>query len=159
MWWNFVIKVDKNLSQGLSVTLYFVNTWGCVCRRMNSTLSSELLAERERGRDVGEGREEAVPRRPAEGGGDDGQEQVQRGRAEGGAGGVRGQEHALLRSHLCTQHARWVGRRCPLFKSKVALYRDTGSADPGSAAIFVSVSVSEIHILCIALAKDTFSFY
>ena len=42
---------------------------------------------------------------------------------------------------------------------KVALYRDTGSADPGSAAIFGSVSVSEIHILCIALAKDTFSLY
>ena len=42
---------------------------------------------------------------------------------------------------------------------KVVLYRDTGSVDPGSGPIFGSVSGSEIHILGIAYAKDTFSLY
>ena len=43
--------------------------------------------------------------------------------------------------------------------TKVVLYRDTGSADPGSGPILGSVSGSEIHILGIAYAKDTFSLY
>ena len=42
---------------------------------------------------------------------------------------------------------------------KVVLYRDTGSVDPGSGPILGSVSGSEIHILGIAYAKDTFSLY
>ena len=42
---------------------------------------------------------------------------------------------------------------------KVVLYRDTGSVDPGSGPIFGSVSGSEIHILGIAYAKDTFFLY
>ena len=45
------------------------------------------------------------------------------------------------------------------FADKVVLYRDTGSVDPGSGPIFGSVSGSEIHILGIAYAKDTFSLY
>ena len=43
--------------------------------------------------------------------------------------------------------------------TKVVLYRETGSVDPGSGPIFGSVSGSEIHILGIAYAKDTFSLY
>ena len=43
--------------------------------------------------------------------------------------------------------------------NKVVLYRDTGSVHPGSGPIFGSVSGSEIHILGIAYAKDTFSLY
>ena len=39
---------------------------------------------------------------------------------------------------------------------KVVLYRDTGSVYPGSGPIIGSVSGSEIHILGIAHAKDTF---
>ena len=46
-----------------------------------------------------------------------------------------------------------------LITFKVVLYRDTGSVDPGSGAIFGSVSGSEIHILGISDAKDTFSLY
>ena len=46
----------------------------------------------------------------------------------------------------------------PLY-CKVVLYRDTGSVNPGSGPILGSVSVSEIHILGIAYAKDTFSLY
>ena len=41
----------------------------------------------------------------------------------------------------------------------VVLYRDTGSVDSGLGPIFGSVSGSEIHILGIAYAKDTFSLY
>ena len=44
-------------------------------------------------------------------------------------------------------------------QNKVVLYRDTGSVDPGSGPIFGSVSGSEIHILGIAYAKDTFYLY
>ena len=47
-------------------------------------------------------------------------------------------------------------RACDVL-SKVVLYRDTSSVDPGSEPIFGSVSGSEIHILGIAYAKDTFS--
>ena len=43
--------------------------------------------------------------------------------------------------------------------SKVVRYRDTGSVDPGSGLIFGSVSGSEIQILGIAYAKDTFCLY
>ena len=43
-----------------------------------------------------------------------------------------------------------------LVVGKVVLYRDTGSVDPGSGPIFGSASGSEIHILGIAYAKDTF---
>ena len=43
--------------------------------------------------------------------------------------------------------------------TKVVLYRDTGSVDPGSEPIFGSLSGSEIHILGITYAKDTFSLY
>ena len=46
---------------------------------------------------------------------------------------------------------------CP--QNKVVLYRDTGSVDPGSGPIFGSVSGSEIQILGIAYAKDTFCLY
>ena len=42
---------------------------------------------------------------------------------------------------------------------KVVLCRDTGSVDPGSGPIFGSVSGSEIQILVIAYAKDTFCLY
>ena len=43
--------------------------------------------------------------------------------------------------------------------TKVVLYRDTGSVDPGSGHVFGSVSGSEIHILGVTHAKDTFSLY
>ena len=46
-----------------------------------------------------------------------------------------------------------------LLVDEVVLYRDTGSVDPGSGPIFGSVSGSEIQILGIACAKDTFSLY
>ena len=39
---------------------------------------------------------------------------------------------------------------------KVVLYRDTGSAEPGSGPIFGSVSGLESQFLGIARAKDTF---
>ena len=42
---------------------------------------------------------------------------------------------------------------------KIVLYRDTGSVDPGSGPILGSVSGSEIHILGIFYAKDTFSLW
>ena len=41
--------------------------------------------------------------------------------------------------------------------AKGGTVRDTSSVEPGSGPIFGSVSGSEIHILGIAYAKDTFS--
>ena len=58
----------------------------------------------------------------------------------------------LLRGSLTLM--RTCGR---IHTGKVALYRDTGSVEPGSRPFFGSVSGSEIQILDIALAKDTFS--
>ena len=43
--------------------------------------------------------------------------------------------------------------------TKVVLYQDTCLVDPGSGPIFGSVSGSDIPILGIAQAKDTFSLY
>ena len=43
--------------------------------------------------------------------------------------------------------------------TKVGLYRDTGSVNPGSGPIFAFVSGSEIQILGVAYAKDTLSLY
>ena len=39
--------------------------------------------------------------------------------------------------------------------SKAETVRDTGSLEPGSMPFFGSVSVSEIHILCIALKQGS----
>ena len=44
-------------------------------------------------------------------------------------------------------------------RSKVVMYRDTGSVDPGLGPILGSVSGSEIHILGITCANDTFFLY
>ena len=57
------------------------------------------------------------------------------------------------------EHMFCVAFLTTIIVAKVVLYRDTGSIDPGSGPIFGSVSGSEIHILGIAHAKDTFSLY